>query len=327
MPVTIKTIAEKTGLSLGTVSQALRDSGQTSEKTRKRVRAAAEKLGYVPSDIGRALQAGKSSFIGYFLADITMTYYVDIMQGLASAASENGYGILFVSPSFDPEEQIRQIKFLEKKRVEGIITSGCEPETWRYLEKLHERGFPIVVSENIAPTKITTVKTDDFEGGRMAAAHFYGLGHKKMLYFNSKALFNLRLDGFQHELKQCGLSPAIECWSKDQLFTILKTNDRPTAVFAYGDLDAMLVRTVAAELNLGIPEDLSLIGFDDCVYSSFPEITLTTLKPQKQEIGRKSFQMLLKMIRGENIENCVLFKPELIIRKSTAQLHARRKMA
>jgi len=318
MPVTIKTIAEITGLSLGTVSQALRDNNQTSEKTRAKVRAAAEKLGYVPSDIGRALQAGKSFLIGYFLADITMTYYVEIMQGLARAASENGYGVLFVSPSFDPEDQIKQIKFLEKKKVEGIITSGCEPEAWRYLEKLHEREFPVVVSENIAPTKITMVKTDDFEGGRMAAAHLAELGHKKMLYFNPQKAYNLRKEGFQQELRDRKLPAAFECQDENELRSILRNSERPTAIFAYCDIDAMRIRAIAFEIKLRIPEDLSLIGFDDDVYSSFPDVALSTLRPQKQEVGRKSFQVLLKIIKEGDLENSVLLKPGLIIRKTTA---------
>jgi|GEM_PF-2606401 len=318
MPVTIKTIAEETGLSLGTVSQALRDSNQTSAKTRAKVRAVAEKLGYVPSDIGRALQAGKSFLIGYFNADITATYYVEVMKGLASTASENGYGILFASPSFDPQDQIRQIKFLEKKGVEGIVTSGCEPDVWPYLVRLAAKGLPVIVSDNYGPDGIPSVKIDDFEGGRIAAEHLTGLGHRNTLYFNPRKAYNLRREGFQQELKTRHLPLAFECQDEGELRTILRNSERPTAVFAYCDLDAIRVKTIASELNLRIPEDFSLIGFDDDVYSSFPDVAITTLRPLKQEIGRESMNMLLEIINGEKTKTNCLLKPELIIRKSTA---------
>lgn len=318
MPVSIKTIAEETGFSLGTVSQALRDSNQTSAKTRAKVRAVAERLGYVPSDIGRALQAGKSFLMGYFNADITATYYVDVMKGLADTASENGYGIIFTSPSFDPQDQIRQIRFLEKKGVEGIVTSGCEPDTWNYLLKLLKNNFYIVSTDSCGPDEIPSVKVDDFEGGRMAAAHLAGLGHRNMLYFNPRRAYNLRREGFQQELKDRTFPAAFECSGENELYSILRNSERPSAIFAYCDLDAMKVKTTASELKLRIPEDISLIGFDDDTYSAFPDISLTTLKPEKQRIGREAMQMLLKMICKEKTETCLLLKPELIIRKSTA---------
>ena len=316
MGVTLKTIAERTGLALGTVSQAMRDDPIIAEPTRKRVKAAAESLGYVPSDLGRALQAGRSALIGYFLSDLTQTYYGEIMQGLASAAAENGFGILFVATPHSAETQIQQIKFLEKKRVEGLITSGCEPDTWLYLEKLAAGGFPVVVSENYPPRQMTTVKTDDLAGGAMAAGLLADLGHRRTLYFNPGNAYNLRRDGFQDELRRRGLPSAAECSDADALGKILRGPERPTAIFAYRDLDAMRAREIAASVGLKTPADLSLVGFDDDAYAAFPDISLTTVRPRKQEVGRASVLTLLKMIGNSPRGESRLIKPDLIVRNS-----------
>jgi LacI family transcriptional regulator len=153
----------------------------------------------------------------------------------------------------------------------------------------------------------------------MAAAYLADLGHRKMLYFNPRKASNPRLEGFQRELRKRKLPQAVECLEEKELSLILKSPERPSAVFAYCDFDAMKVKTAAMDLKLKVPEDISIVGFNDEVYASFPELCISTLKPQKQEIGAKAMNILIKMIKGEKVEMEYLLKPELVARKSSGK--------
>lgn len=319
MPVTIKMIAEKIGLSTGTVSQALRNDPRMAENTRVRVREAARKMGYVLSDFGRALRSGKSRMIGYLLSDISKSFYGAIMKGIADEAAENQYGILFAAPSKDATEEIEQIKYFEQKRVEGIIIAGCEPDTWDYLDGLNRNGLPVLVSSNSSRRPgIEEIVANDFAGGEMAASHLAELGHSRMLYYNSTGAENLRRDGFFNEIKKRKLPKPHVCGSVLSLRKFLTQKNRPTAIFAYNDNDAVSVIETADDTGLKVPLDLSVIGCNDESYSSFKRINLTTLRQPKEEIGRESFRNLLKKINGEMLES-ILLKPELIMRGSTAK--------
>lgn len=320
MSVTIRMIAKKMALAIGTVSQALRNDSRIAESTRAEVIRVANEMGYVPSDLGRALSSGKSCMVGYFLSDITKSFYGNIMKGISEEATRNKYGVLFTAPSNTVEGEVNQIKYFEQKRVEGIIISGCEPETWNYLDKLNRNGIPVIVSGNYTKKKgIEEIVTDDFSGGKIAANHLIGLGHTRMAYYNSTGLFNYRQNGFFDEIKKRKMLPPLICESKDALQKLLTQKNRPTAVLAYKDLDAVDVIDIAEFVGLRVPDDLSVIGYNDDVYSSFKKIGLTTLGQQKDEIGRLSFINLLRKINGEKIRN-ILLKPELIIRSSTSIL-------
>lgn len=325
MTVTIKDIAEKTSLSVGTVSQALRNDPRIAESTRDKVMKASQEMGYVLSDFGRALRAGKSYMLGYFLSDISKSFYGNIMKGIAEEATKNKYGILFVAPPCDSESEISQIKYFEQKRVEGIIISGCEPETWDYLDNLNKNGLPVVLCGNYTPkSNITEVVTDDFLGGQLAAEHLIKLGHKNMIYYNPKKLFNYRLNGFLDALQNEGLPPPVICESQESLKMTLIQKNRPTALFAYSDFNAVEAIEIAKSIKLKVPADISVIGYDDNIYSSFNSINMTTLRQQKNEIGRMSVINILKKINGEKIKSTLL-KPELIIRGSTSALKAKNK--
>lgn len=317
MAVTIKMIAEKCGLSAGTVSQALRNDPRMAEDTRAKVMEAARQMGYVLSDFGRALRSGKSRMVGYMLSDINRSFYGAIMKGIADKAALNGYGILFAAPSNNSEDEIAQIKYFEQKKVEGIIIAGCEPGTWDYLDVLNRNSVPIVISSNISQRSgIEEIVIDDFEGGRMAASHLIQLGHSRVAYYNPEHMQNSRQSAFSQEMGENGFSLPLICNSEASLRKTLKQKNRPTAIFAYKDMDAVTVIDIAEDVGLNVPYDLSVVGYNDELYSSFKRISLTTLRPQKEEIGRLSFITLLKKINGEKIEN-VLLKPELIIRGTT----------
>jgi len=319
MPVTIKMIAKEMRLAVGTVSQGLRNDPRIAEATKRRVVQTAHEMGYVLSDFGRALKSGKSNIIGYFLIDITKSFYADIMKGIAREATSNNYGVLFSAPLQEYANEIAQIKYFEQKRVEGIIISGCEPETWEYLERLNKNGIPVIVcGDYTKKSNIEEVVTDDFTGGQIAAEHFINLGHQKMAYYNPEKKFNYRLNGFTDTVINTKLPSPVVCDSKDGLKKSLSQANRPTAIFAYKDLDALEVMEIANSIGLKVPEELSVIGYDDDAYSAFKSINLTTLRQQKNEIGKLSVVNLLKKINGEKIKTTLL-KPELIIRGSTSR--------
>ena len=320
MNAKISDICKATGLSIGTVSEALKGKTRVAEKTRKRVQEVAKQLNYVPSNLGRALQAQRSSLMGYFCIDITMSILGNAFHETTYAATENDYGILFQAPKHSFASEIDSINFLLTKNVECIITSGCEPETWAYLLKLKNKNIPVIATACYSPIpEIPYVVTDDYMGGKIAANYLLEMQHKNMVFFQPNRPQNLREDGFKDTLMENGIRPFETCNSVDQLIqTCLRaSSNRITAIFAYCDFDALIAKHTVEKLGLRIPEDISIIGFDNSTISSIEEINLSTFAQSTRTIGKQTIENAIKLIKGKNVDS-VLVPPTFIKRDSTA---------
>jgi LacI family transcriptional regulator, galactose operon repressor len=313
----IKSIAARAGVSPATVSLSLKDDPRVAEKTKAKVKALVKELGYIPNNFGRALQANKSSLIGFLSPCVNRSYLDEILQGCGEFASEKDYGLLVAIPSGGDEEEIRQLKIFQGKRVDGIIVSGCHPATIKMLLDINEHGTPVIFSSGNSAIKnmFPVVKNDDLKTGVIAAEYLISLGHERLAYCFS-GIMNERYQSSLECCMQNGLSGYRRLKTESELEELLKSNDRPTGIIAYSDNDAVRVIEIAAKAGLKIPEDLSVIGVDDSPIASLPAYNLTTIAPQKKNIGRYAVEMLLDRIAGKKRESLFL-EPELIIRKTT----------
>ncbi|OGV35302.1 MAG: hypothetical protein A2020_06165 [Lentisphaerae bacterium GWF2_45_14] len=321
--ITIKSLAEMAGVSYATVSLALNDDPRVAEKTKNKIQKLAKELNYVPNNFGRALQSNKSRLVGYLIPNITGSFLVDILQGIGSAATRRNYGLLVAIADIDSKME-EQIELFREKRVDGIIASCSSDNLMKRLSELGRNGIPTVLasSEN-AKKSFPLVLTDNVEGGRIAAEHLIGYGHRKILYaFSSDTKDSSkydRLQGVRKALRAHHMPDAMTVSSTEELFRVLSGRERPTGIVCYSDYEAAIVQSVARKAGLRVPQDVSITGFDDSRTASLPEYNLTTVAQAKTQIGEIAFEMLLRRINGEQVES-VRLKPEIVIRGSTTRI-------
>jgi LacI family transcriptional regulator, galactose operon repressor len=311
----IKSIAALAGVSPATVSLTLKDDPRVADKTKAKVRALVEELGYIPNNFGRALQANKSSLIGLISPSVNRSYFNEILQGSGERASERDYGLLVAIPSVGHEEEIKQLRIFQGKRVDGIIVSGCHSDTMKMLLDINEHGTPVVFTMPLAGNSIfPVIKNDDVRTGVIAAEYMISLGHKRLAY-----CFSGMRERYQSSLECCmqnGLTGYRRIETEAELAELLKKDSRPTGIIAYSDEEAVKIIEIAAQAGLKIPDDLSVIGVDDSPVASLPAYKLTTIAPQKKNIGRYAVEVVLDLIEGRKRESLYL-EPELIIRNTT----------
>jgi len=323
--VTIKSLAEKAGVSYATVSLALNNDPRVAEKTKLKIQKLAKQLNYVPNNFGRALQSNKSRLVGYLIPNITGSFLVDILQGIGSAATRENYGLL-VAIADTETKMCEQLELFREKRVDGIIASCLSEKLIKKFAEFEKNAIPTVLAscENSAKNAPPIIITDNLEGGRIAAEHLISYGHRRILYAYSSSDKDFsgcdREKGMKKALKEHGIPELPPIFSEEDLFKILSEKERPTGIVCYSDYVAVTVQAVAKKAGLKVPQDLSITGFDDSRTASLPEYNLTTVAQAKTKIGEMSFEMLLKRIHGEKVES-IRLKPELVIRTSTAKLN------
>lgn len=312
----LKTLAKKAGVSPATVSLALRSDPRVKESTRQRIERLAARYEYTPSHLGRALQSNKSLLIGYLLSSVTASFYSDLVQGVSDCVSRAGYGLLVGITDHSAEKEAHYLQVFKDKQVDGILVSGFRPESRGVLEAFGRSGTPVTACSCKPDGRdIPYITIDDVAGGRLAALHLIDLGHRHLAYGFGPA--SERYQGACQAAGEQGVAPPRLCPTEEALKEALAGPVRPTAIVAYSDMDAIRIKRVAGSLDLKVPADLSLVGFDDLWIAGQPEYDLTTIAQPKPEIGRLAAELLLDLIRGKKGQSR-LIAPELVVRHSTA---------
>lgn len=327
--VNIQEVAKIAGVSPSTVSRALNGFPGISEKTRQRIIEVARKLNYRPNYRGQILTTKSTKNIGLLITDITNPFFPEVVRGAEEYASEAGYTILLGNTSESEDKETNYLDFFSRGPVDGIIISASRVSN-EHIMKLAEEGLPIVVINRILDhPKISFVSTDMEKGGYLGTMHLLKLGHSKIAFINGprhSEASQKRLEGYKKALKEGEITynpeivsfnlPTAESGYKEAI-KLLCTKEPPTAIFTYNDLMAFGVLKAAKELGIRIPEELSVIGFDDIFFSSFTDPPLTTIKQFKDELGRRAVELLFKLMKGERED--LMIEPELIIRNTTSR--------
>ena len=324
---TIKDVAALAGVSAATVSRALDDRPEISSETKERVRSACAQLGYVPNAAARGLSGHATHTIGLVLPDISNPYFSGMATAIEETAAAHGCRV-FLSNSFRKEDrELRAIENLVARQVDGILVNPVSPESQlRHREVLG--GLPCVYLGANHDESPSYVMADNETGAYAAARYLIRLGHRDILFLGGRTTSRTReqrIRGFRRALAEAGLEgrelPAppnvtlMRQWSYETALELLK-GPLPDAIFAYSDMTALKVLEAAEERGVRIPEDLSMVGYDNIAFGALHRIHLTTVSQHKYQQGQIAVERLLEKINGSRAHTEDILEPELIIRST-----------
>ncbi|AXO87994.1 LacI family DNA-binding transcriptional regulator [Pseudomonas parafulva] len=327
---TIKDVAALAGISYTTVSHVLNKTRPVSEPVRLKVEAAIAELDYVPSAVARSLKARSTATIGLLVPSSVNPYFAELARGIEDGCERNGYCVILCNSDDDPKKQRNYLRVLLEKRIDGLIVASVG-EDLDLLQSLAAVRTPIVMVDRALEGVDTDVVRIDHElGAYLATQHLLELGHADIACIGGPAntgVSQLRVNGFRRAMAEAGL-PVAEQQVLHCDFTSpgghaaaaqLLDGARPTAIFAGNDMIGFGVLRAAAERNIDVPGQLSVIGFDDIELSRYVYPPLTTVGQSIRELGDSAAQLLLSRIvtpRREAGEQRIV-APRIVLREST----------
>ncbi|HAF70325.1 TPA: LacI family transcriptional regulator [Candidatus Acetothermia bacterium] len=309
----------------------MNDSPLIREETKARIRRIAEELGYERNELARGLVKGASGAIGLVIPDITNPFFAEVTRGVGEGAHARGYGVILCNTEEDPDRERSYIGLLRRKRVDGLILTSVTAED-PYIKAIARSKTPFVlVSRASQVVNAPYVGVDDRLGGRLAVEHLVELGHRRIGFIGGPPDVQScvdRLAAYEAVLDERGI-PIRDEWIIFSDFTqaaghraarrLLASKDRPTAVFAANDVVALGVLQAADELGIEVPEELSVVGYDDISYAALPRIRLTTVAQPSFDMGKIAAEWLLSALEGGKTRRLYrLLTPKLVVRSTTA---------
>lgn len=342
MPVTIKDIAKKAGVSHTTVSRALNGNPSIPEKTAQSIKELAESMGYFPSAAARGLRTKRSHAIGVIVSRIDNPYFGEIVLGIEDALKQTGYSLFVASSHMDFSIEKNIIHSFAEHRVDGVIICSVTIDT-QHANFLKQYGMPIAVVNNESPDEFScSIAHDDVDGARQLTQYMLSLGHQNIAYFGNalaKRINHDRLSGFCEAIEQTGfmidqklilefpggeIENGVVAMNK-----LIQSTNLPTAVFCFNDLMAIGALKVLNDNGIKVPEEISITGFDNIPFSGYTFPPLTTFDQPKRNIGSEAARMLLDLLNSKgSTENKAplsrIMRGQLLIRESTSFCQQRR---
>jgi DNA-binding LacI/PurR family transcriptional regulator len=328
----ISDLAKLAGVSTGTVSRALTDTGLISQKTRERIKALAREHDFRPNVMARNLRIQKTGAIGVVIPlghdpgqHISDPFFITMLGLLADELTEKGYDL--VLSRVIPADADWLDRFVDSGRVDGVIVIGQSDQA-AVLDKVAARYRPLVVWGGHSQGQVhCSVGSDNRLGGELATSHLIEHGCKRIAFFGDPNAmeFRLRLDGCRHAAKQRGLAEEIkvfpanlmtEAAHQDISQFLGSPDNRPDGIVAAADITAMTTLRVLAELDIAVPADIKVIGYDGLAISEHTFPRLSTIKQDLTTGAHTLVDMLLRRIAGEETASVTL-QPELVVRSST----------
>lgn len=332
---TIKDVAEAAGVSRAAVSKVLRNAYGLSDDMRARVEAAMTALNYRPQTAARGLR-GRTYTLGVVLPDMRNPFFPDIIDGVISTLRSTSYEPLIgFRPSAEATERHAVDTMLDHK-IDGFLMIAPRLDE-AYLTTVATSVPTVMIGRHDRDCGYDTVNNDDRVGARLAVEYLRSLGHRNIAYFGldpaSAAPNNsttLRLFGYRDTMAAHGLTDQIsvfegthfrgEHYDTEVALRILRTEPRPTAVFCWTDSVAFTLMAEAAKLGIRVPEDLSVIGYDNSRLAALPQLSLTSVDQSGHLLGSEAMKLLIERIEGRQTDRHIILPPRLDIKGSTSSL-------
>jgi DNA-binding LacI/PurR family transcriptional regulator len=325
----IRTVAERANVSIATVSRTINHIPTVNAKLAKRVWEAIRELNYFPNSQARALVSGRTRLLGLIVSEIVNPFFPELIQGFEDIAVENGYEILVSSTNYDPRRMSLCIRRMLERKAEGVavMTFGIEEPL---LEQLAERNIPLVFVD-LGPDRpgISLLKVDYHHGIRQGVQHLAALGHRNIAFISGPMRLHSaqsRVSAFSKSLTECGIAINQE-WIIEGDHTLeggiaaaekLLDNSRlPTAVMCSNDLTAIGVLHKVYRAGLRVPEDLSIIGFDDIHMARVTIPPLTSIQMSRTELARAAVNALRAHVENTRPQREYRIDTRLVVREST----------
>jgi LacI family transcriptional regulator len=328
----IKDVAALAGVSMSTVSNVLNRPERVSGEAVDRVQRAIDQLGFRRNEAARQLRLGHSSLLGLAVINISNPFFTDVATGVEEAAREAGYSVLLGNSASRPEGEAGFLELFERQRVDGVLIVPAG-DVLEQLDGLRRRGTPAVLIDRIDDRRtFSSVSTDDVAGGRLAGEHLASVGRRRLWFAGGDDRIKQmrdRLDGFREAVRDVPgatvhveRTAAVEAADGVELgrrIAALPHGDRPDAVFAANDMLALGVIQGLAASGMRVPDDVSVVGYDDIVFSAAAVIPLTSVRQPSRRMGSEAARLLLEQIADPDgfRPRSIVFEPELIVRSSS----------
>ena len=330
MPATIRDVAKYANVGVGTVSRVLNNNPSVSDETRQKVLAAIEELDYRPNPIARQLSTGRTLTIGVILPHLTMPSYVERLRGVQRALADTKYDLVL----FSVENAIQRDSFFEDiswtSRMDGMLVISLPP-TDRQAERFSKSTTPIVLVDAYHPD-LCSIVTDDVEGGKKVTEYLVELGHRKIAFLGDyletpfHPSMRYRYQGYRETLQKAGI-PFVDEYlvegnndrstARQLARQLLSLDEPPTAIFAGCDTQAIGVLDSAQDMNIRVPDELSVIGYDGIRDAEY--LDLTTMEQHLFDSGIEGVRLLLKTLdRRIDPPYKETIPVELVVRNTTA---------
>jgi DNA-binding LacI/PurR family transcriptional regulator len=327
--VTIRDVAAAAGVSITTVSRALNESGRVGPATRDRVLDAAQQLGYEPNDLARSLHGKATGTIAVLVPDITNPFFPELVNGVQEVANEHGRLLLLCQTSEDAGIAVQELLHLRRKRVDGVVLVGGLAGGEDLSAAL--AGMPIVtVDRDTSVDDAWVVRSNHRLGGRLATEHLIELGHERIAHIGGPADLSVaedRHDGYRQALEDAGLAydeslvvqgDFLEQSGYDGVRALRRRRRGFTALFCGNDMMAIGALRALDDVGLAVPQDVSVVGFDDIHLASYLRPGLTTVHQPIQTLGRRAAELLIGPAMDSHEPASEVLDVHIVNRQTTA---------
>jgi LacI family transcriptional regulator len=326
-PVTLADIARAAGTSASTASRAINGKGYVSADARARLLAAADRLGYVPNASARTLKQRTSRVVGVIVSDLGNQFYARLAGAIEQTLREAGYQMVLVGDNSENTEELAAVRTFIAMRAPGVIMTPVGSAASELLTR--QRVSVVEVDRRLARTDCDAVVIDNERGARDATAHLLDAGHRRVALLVVATDWTSdagRLAGFRQAHEEAGvtlderliLRIAVHAPDAERRIAHLIERERPTAIFAANNLLAEMAWRVIRERGLRLPDDISLVGFDDVPWMEMVSPGITVVAQPTEELGRRAARLLLRRIENPDSAHAVeRLEPTLLVRGST----------
>ncbi|MDZ7337408.1 MAG: LacI family transcriptional regulator [candidate division KSB1 bacterium] len=340
--VTIEDVAREAGVSKGTVSAVINGKNTVRAETREHVLRVMKALNFRPRGMARNLKNGElEKSIGIIIKDLSYPFYTTIALGAREYANSKGYSVVVTSSENDHECEKRYTHLFSAKDIKGAIIAPLVEGTAEieHLFKLKMLNYPFVLLEDVKGIQANVVAIDNIKAIKKAVKYLIEIGHTRIVHFAGppqSSHTHERIDGFRQAFSESPLvfrdDMVVSIGSRHEesygntlhYFRSRPPEEYPTAIVCFNDQQALAVLTALRELNIRVPEDISIVGNDDIYYARLYPVPLTTIRAPQYEIGRKAAEILIRNIESPTAlpPEKVVLETDFIIRDSTRPLRA-----
>ena len=335
VPVSIKEVAAHAAVSVATVSNVLNRPEIVATATRERVNRAIKELGFVRNESARHLRAGRSRTIGLVVLDVANPFFTDLARGVEDAAAAAGLAVILCNSDDQERKQNRYLDLLEEHRVQGVLITPVSSGGTR-LARLQRGGTPVVLVDSRSPSRgQCSVAVDDVLGGDLAISHLLDAGRDRIAYVCGPPGIRQVADRHEGALRAFARAgrPADDLQVIDAgalnvaagqkagaEIAALPARSRPTAVFCANDLIALGVLQEMTRNRIRVPEEVSIVGYDDIDFAAAAAVPLTSVRQPRAQLGEAATELLIDEVENpqRHQHRQVVFEPELVVRESTA---------
>lgn len=329
----LKDLARELGVSIATVSRALRSSPEIGQDMQMKVKELAKRLNYRPNPFAQSLRKEAPRVIGVVVPNLVTHYYAAVLDGIEDEARKEGYSVISANTHEDTDAEIRAIDNFISLHVEGIIACLSQNTTdYSHFEEISNMGIPLVFFGRTCLTdRFSSVTANGDEAAFQATQHLIDTGSRRIAFIggpNHLDMVKRRKHGYLEALRENRIAidrNLVACekidyqWAMDATTRLLQQEDRPDAILAFNDIITFAAFTAIKQQGLRIPEDVALIGFTDDVHAQYVTPRMSAIEDQSHQMGQTACQLLLKTISGDSKIYRKIVPQKLVIRETSAR--------